>query len=220
MSKEAIFSLFNATSQALTPLRIVLIFIICFCGSIVIYFTYRFTSDSTSYNPLFNSINVIISLITCVIMLMISSNIVISLGMVGALSIVRFRTAIKDARDTVFVFWSIVLGLCVGSQNFTLAGLSTFFIAAICFGFKLMPKIKNKYTLVIRGIQGELIVEDIENILVEKISAYNLEAVNQTDRYIEIVYTIKGKDENCVLISQSIKQLSGVKQANIINANV
>jgi len=220
MNKQQIMEWFYTNSTNLTGTRILLVLFSALCIAMLIFLTYKLTYRGVAYNVRFNVTNVIILLICVVLMLMISSNIVISLGMVGALSIVRFRTAIKDARDTVFVFWSIVLGLCVGSQNFTLAGLSTFFIAAICFGFKLMPKIKNKYTLVIRGIQGELIVEDIENILVEKISAYNLEAVNQTDRYIEIVYTIKGKDENCVLISQSIKQLSGVKQANIINANV
>ena len=217
MSKEAIFSLFNATSQTLTPVRILLIFMICLCGSAVIYVTYKLTSDTTTYNQAFNSINVLIALVTCVIMLMISSNIVISLGMVGALSIVRFRTAIKDARDTLFVFWSIVLGLCVGSQNFTLAGLSVFFIAAICFAFKIFPKFNRKFTLIIRAESTGLNINEVNEKLEKFDVAYRLDALNQNDASTEVVYTLKGKQ--CIEATQEIKSISGIKQANLINAD-
>ena len=84
-----------------------------------------------------------------IIMLMISSNIVISLGMVGALSIIRFRTAIKDSRDTVFIFWAITEGLCVGSQNFKLSIITTLFLAILMLIIGFIPKLYSKYLIVI-----------------------------------------------------------------------
>ncbi len=92
------------------------------------FITYRVTHLSTAYSAKINATNVAITLITAVIMLMISSNIVISLGMVGALSIIRFRTAIKDPWDTVYIFWAVVEeGLAIGSQNFKLSFIAVVF---------------------------------------------------------------------------------------------
>ena len=138
--------------------------------------------------------------------------------MVGALSIVRFRTAIKEARDTLFMFWSIVLGLCTGSQNFVLAGLSVFFIAGVCFAFKLMPKAKNKYTVVIRA---ESIFSDTnaEEFFLMYTSAHNLEAINKNEKGTELVYTVKAKNEHCITLVNALKALDGIKQVNLINNN-
>lgn len=76
---------------------------------------------------------------------MISSSIAVSLGMVGALSIVRFRTAVKDSRDTMFIFWAMAEGLCVSSQNYQLTFTSVLFIAIVLIISSKTPGIWNKY---------------------------------------------------------------------------
>ena len=86
-------------------------------------------------------------------MMMISSNIAISLGMVGALSIVRYRTAIKDPNDTLFLFWSIVEGLCVGAQMLKMAAISTLFIAIVVIIANYIGFFRKKYLIIVRGDQ-------------------------------------------------------------------
>ena len=103
MNKQEILEFFYTNSEELTPVLVFLVLCMALCAAAVIYLTYRFTTEPTVYSQSFNAGNVVLTLITTVIMLMISSNIVISLGMVGALSIVRFRTAVKDARDTLYI---------------------------------------------------------------------------------------------------------------------
>ena len=131
MSKTKILEWFNTNNNALDTNHIILYMLAALFISIIIYITYRITYTGVSYNNKFAITNLIILLIATVLMMMISSNIAISLGMVGALSIVRYRTAIKDPNDTLFLFWSIVEGLCVGAQMLKMAAISTLFIAIV-----------------------------------------------------------------------------------------
>lgn len=128
MTKQDIWDLFYGVDTAMRGRNIVAVLVAAMIIGAVIFITYRVTHLSTAYSAKINATNVAVTLITAVIMLMISSNIVISLGMVGALSIIRFRTAIKDPWDTVYIFWAVVEGLAVGSQNFKLSFIAVIFI--------------------------------------------------------------------------------------------
>ena len=139
MGKDEIFNYFYTNSANLGIKTTIIIMLGGLVIGAFIYLTYFFTYRGVAYNARFNASLVVILLICVVIMLMISSNIVISLGMVGALSIVRFRTAVKDSRDTVFIFWSIAEGLSVGSQNFKLALVTTLFIGIVIAGVSFIP---------------------------------------------------------------------------------
>lgn len=107
MSKSDIVNMFYQSGASLGGKRILILLLAGLAVGAVIFITYRITYTGVNYSFRFNLSNVVILLITVVIMIMISSNIVITMGMVGALSIIRFRTAIKDPRDTVFIFWSV-----------------------------------------------------------------------------------------------------------------
>ncbi len=155
MTKEQIFQYFYTNSANLSIRSIFIVLAAGLLIGAVIYATYWATYRGVAYNARFNVSLVAILEISVVIMLMISSNIVISLGMVGALSIVRFRTAIKDSRDTVFIFWAIAEGLSVGSQNFKLALITTVFISMILLGFHFLPQLDQKYLLIVRGGGGK-----------------------------------------------------------------
>ena len=107
MTKQDIFNYFYTNSANFGVRNIVFTMLGGLLIGFIIYLTYKFSHRSVSSNQRFNAMLIVVLQISIVIMLMISSNIVISLGMVGALSIVRFRTAIKDPKDTMFIFWSI-----------------------------------------------------------------------------------------------------------------
>ena len=153
MSKTKILEWFNTNNNALDTNHIILYMLAALFISIIIYITYRITYTGVSYNNKFAITNLIILLIATVLMMMISSNIAISLGMVGALSIVRYRTAIKDPNDTLFLFWSIVEGLCVGAQMLKMAAISTLFIAIVVIIANYIGFFRKKYLIIVRGDQ-------------------------------------------------------------------
>ncbi|MCI6715564.1 MAG: DUF4956 domain-containing protein, partial [Lachnospiraceae bacterium] len=164
MSKKDILEWFTANGESLGVDKILFVLCMALIVSAIIFITYRLAYTGVSYNSRFNASNVAIVMITAVIMLMISSNIAISLGMVGALSIVRFRTAIKDPADTVYIFWAIVEGLCVGAQIYKLAIVSTLFVAVILLALSYYASIQRKYLIIVRGTK-EVELEQVRECL-------------------------------------------------------
>ena len=102
-----------------------------------IFLSYAISHRGTIYSHKFNASLVILAVLTGTVMTVIGNNIALSLGMVGALSIVRFRTAIKDPRDTAYIFWTIAVGICCGVSDYTIAGIGSVlvFVFLILFGF-------------------------------------------------------------------------------------
>lgn len=214
MSKQDILEYFYNTGNALSAGKIFLILLFSLLAGMVIFFTYKLVYSGVNYNAKFNSGNVMLVVITSVIMIMISSNIVISLGMVGALSIVRFRTAIKDPRDTIFIFWSIVEGLAIGSQNYLLGAISTLFIAVVMLIMSFISKGGERYIVIIRGT-------DMSPISMEKVMASmspKMRNNNFSDYGEEIVYQIKLKSESPASLMAKLKSQQGVSIVSIIPA--
>lgn len=216
MSKEEIFNYFYTNSANFGAETIFLTMLAGLGISLIIYFTYYITYKGVQYSSKFNISLIIISLITNVVMQMISSNIAISLGMVGALSIVRFRTAIKDSRDTVFIFWAITEGLCVGSQNFKLALITSLFMAVIFISTSLLPTIKNKYLLILRGGGEDIDVEKVNTTLSEYVKFSELRAANKDEDHQEMIYEIKVKKEINQELIDKLYNIDGVKSINYV----
>lgn len=118
-------------NQPLTLPRILITFAITLLLGLLILFVYRFTFRGVLFNRSFGTALLLVSMVTALVIMPISSNIVLSLGMVGALSIVRFRTALKDPLDIVYMFWAIALGLTAGAGFFQLAILGGLILAVI-----------------------------------------------------------------------------------------
>ena len=97
----------------------------------IVFAVYRKYYRGVVYNSNFNLLLVMTSLVTCFIVIVISSNVVLSLGMVGALSIVRYRTAVKDPLDVGFLFWTVAVGVTCGAGLYIISFLGTVFIAII-----------------------------------------------------------------------------------------
>ena len=114
-----------------------------------IYFVYRFSTKHGFYNRSFNKSLAIMPMITTGILLAMQSNLVISLGMVGALSIVRFRNAVKDPLDLLYLFWSISIGIIFGAGLFELAVLLSLGVTLFVFLLDLLPALRAPCILVV-----------------------------------------------------------------------
>lgn len=135
--KEVLYNSLLNTTNGLTIMDVIINFVAAAVIACLIYVSYRVSHSGPVYSERFNVSIVMLTLVTTLVMNVIGNNIALSLGMVGALSIVRFRTAIKDPRDTAYIFWGIAVGICCGVSDYLIAGLGSALIFAflILFGF-------------------------------------------------------------------------------------
>lgn len=215
MTKEEIYRYLYTNSASFGMGEIIRAMVEALIIAALIYGTYYLAYRGVAYNKKFNGTLVVVSLISCVIMLMISSNIIISLGMVGALSIVRFRTAIKDSRDTAFIFWAIAEGLCVGSNNMRLASVTTIFISAVILFLNFVPTLGDKYLLIIRTDKEMEDISAVEKHVQTLSKHVKLRALNELGARREVIFELKGKT-NLKAIDQ-ISKLNGVSSVNWVS---
>ena len=170
-----------------------------------IYISYMLSHEGSIYSRKFNVSLMALTVITTTVMIVIGNNIALSLGMVGALSIVRFRTAIKDSRDTVYIFWTIVVGICCGAGDFFVAsiGSAVTFLILLIFG-----RIKNDNRLLLIIRTSRVNEERVESLIFQYFSRKaNLRVKNTTDSSTEFIYEISKR-----LLERSSK--AAVKKGN------
>lgn len=216
MSKEEVLSYFYTNS---TNYGVKRTFVILLCGlvtGLIIYLTYYITSEKAVYDRKFNWSLVTMLLITVIVMLMISSNIAVSLGMVGALSIVRFRTAVKDSRDTMFIFWAMAEGLCVSSQNYRMTLTSVLFVAAVLIISSRMPGIWNRYLIVVTGDKQPIDREQFRDQLKPFVVSQKIRTVSKNTGHEEMILEIKTKGELNPAAIDALLQVSGIESVNCV----
>ena len=154
----------------------------------VVYAAYYLTSPRVSYNGSFGISLVAMTIITTAIMAVISSNIALSLGMVGALSIIRFRTAIKDPRDAMFIFWSIMIGICCGVAQYIVALASTVVLLVFFLCAKAIRDDK-RYILIIRCDISAM--EKVKAITYRYFPTSRISVQNTNKESAEFIYELK-----------------------------
>lgn len=158
---------------------------------IFVYISYWYTHAGTTYSKKFNVSLLALTIMTGVVMTVIGNNIALSLGMVGALSIVRFRTAIKDTRDTTYIFWAIVIGICCGVGDYQVAGIGSgvIFVVLLIFG---RVRNENRMLLIIRAAnEKELDLEGIVSRYYQEKAV--LKVKNTTPDTVELIYELTRK---------------------------
>ena len=207
-----------ASMQVKMPVQtVLLVLLIAFLVALIIFITYKNTYTGVLYNPRFNVSLIMITMITTMVMVVIGSNISVSLGMVGALSIIRFRTAIKDPRDTAFIFWCVVSGLACGTQNYTIVLVGSLFICLILFIFKKIASNTNKYVLVIKGTV--INIEQVEKVLKNNLNSYLCKGKYFTDKTTELIYDIKYKKRQNDEVLKGLSKVAGITTINIVASN-
>ena len=214
MSKEEILSYFYTNSTEYGVKRTLIILLCGLAVGLIIYLTYYISSEKIAYNRKFNWSLVIMHLITVIVMMMISSNIAVSLGMVGALSIVRFRTAVKDSRDTMFIFWAMAEGLCVSSQNWRMTFTSVLFIAAVLIISSGVPGVRNKYLLIV-NVEGKPIDRKLfEEKLKPYVTGFRVRTANKDADHEEMICEIRTRGEVNLDVLDALLSVPGVASVN------
>ena len=216
--KETLYKYLATSSENVTVFNILEVMVISLILSMVIFLTYKITFSGVMYNRKFNISLVMLTLVTTMVMFVIGSDIALSLGMVGALSIVRFRTAIKDPRDTAYIFWSIAVGLSVGTGNYLVSSIGSVFLLGVLsiFSFSGIGK-EDRYILIIRGNRDK--EEVIMRCVFNSFKGSKLRAKNSIGNSIEIIYQIKIKNNEDKNIISNLYSIDGVNAVNIVAQN-
>ncbi len=220
MSKEDILRIFYTNNLSLGVQSILLIMLGGLCIGLIIALCYYVSCRSVNgvqFNRRFAVSLITTLLISVVIMLMISSNIVISLGMVGALSIVRFRTAIKDSRDTIFLFFAITEGLCVGSQNFRLAVVTTLFIGILIICASLLPAMRPKYLYIVRGGADPIDAGVLREVLSVHTKDFRFRSSGLDKTHQEFIMEVRLKEADTTALCEKLSLIPGVTAVNWIS---
>lgn len=188
----------------------------------LIYFSYALAHRGTIYSRKFNVSLVMLAVLTGTVMIVIGNNIALSLGMVGALSIVRFRTAIKDSRDTMYLFWAIIVGICCGVGSFFVAaaGSTAVFLLLAVFG---LIRNDSRMLVIIRGARrSELKIEALVFQSFDRKA--RLRVKNTTQGSVELIYEISERCLNSArkknpALSDAFYAIEAVEYVNFVMQN-
>ncbi len=220
MNQDLIYYIANHAGS-LSIEEIIINFLMAVAIGFIIFLSYRFSHAGAVYSAKFNASLWMLTVITTMVMCVIGNNIALSLGMVGALSIVRFRTAIKDTRDTAYIFWCIAVGICCGISDFVIAAIGSAVI------FLLMLFISNsqdntRYLLVIRAQFSDC--EKIEQVMQNTYRGKGrLRAKNTTRECVEYIYELSKQTFHKYMDAEGITKLlleiKNVAEVNVVAQN-
>lgn len=180
-----------------------------------IYLLYKRVFSGVLYSKSFNVSLMGMTMITATVIIAINSNLVLSLGMVGALSIVRFRTPIKDPTDLIFLFWAAVAGIVTGAGFFTLAIVGSIIIGLILFLFIKHSSIETPYLLVI-NCEGDDSEREVHNHLNKSVKRYNVKQKTVSANNIELTLELRLDDKEGGFVN-TVSDIKGVKNALLIS---
>lgn len=226
MNSNAIANLFaSQTIGVSSTLTIIVSVVLAFLVGLGIAMVYRMNFRGVMFSSNFMLTLVLMTLITTPVVLCIKESIQLSMGMVGALSIVRFRTAIKDSRDTAYIFWAIVAGICCGAGDYLVAaaGSAVVFVLLLIFG---SIRNDNRALLILRAARVN--ETKVESLIFQY---YNRKAIlrakNTTGESAEYIYEIKGRylrrpaGERTIgkSITDAVYEIGGIEYFNLVMQN-
>ena len=201
---------------ATSDIRVSTIFICIICTAAIatyIFLLYKSINKNSFYNRNFNLSLMGMAVITAAIILTIQSNIVVSLGMVGALSIVRFRTAIKDPIDLMFLFWSISVGIICGAGFAAIAVAASIVLTVIIVCFAMLPDARETVVLVVNANSYEE-EEAIMKIVDDTCKYARTRARNVTKTNLNLAVEVRTKEEKTLIAR--LMELDGVTSASLV----
>ena len=199
---------FSAISMGDVLVSITLSFLL----SLFIVFIYRSTYAGVNFSSSFAGCLMMISMVTTLVILVISSNVVLSLGMVGALSIVRFRTAVKEATDTAFLFWAIATGILCGAGYVTISILATLLLGLLFMLIHVLGKQQKfgSYMVVVRYTAGSPVEEKLMEL-----HGFTMKNKSMTREYTELVGEVRLRDNNPKALN-ALRNVEGVQEISIM----
>jgi uncharacterized membrane protein YhiD involved in acid resistance len=200
---------FFSTDLSVASIAYTLLF--SFALGLFIFYIYRFSYKGVMYSKTFNLTLIAMAMITSTIILAITSNIILSLGMVGALSIVRYRTAIKDPIDIVYLFWAIGMGIISGAGLWKLALISSVVIGIILFVFSKISDVQMPYLLVI-SYRTEETNDLVFKLIESEAKRYRLKSKVFNGENYELTVEIREREKTAGIINK----IGGIKNVNSV----
>ncbi|MBQ3975187.1 MAG: DUF4956 domain-containing protein [Lachnospiraceae bacterium] len=218
MSFSDIFkSSFLENVASVSILDMVLAMVLAFGLGLFIYLIYKKTYQGVMYSSSFGLTLVALTMITTLVILAVTSNVVLSLGMVGALSIVRFRTAIKEPLDIAFLFWAIAAGIVLAAGMIPLAVFGSIIIGLILLAFANRSESSDPYITVLRCSSSES-EKAASAFLREKVQKCVVKSKTVRKDQIELTMEIRLKDDNTDFIN-ALAGIEGVESAVLVSYN-
>jgi uncharacterized membrane protein YhiD involved in acid resistance len=194
----------------------VIALIVAFAVGVFIYAVYKKTFSGVIYSHTFNISLIIMTMATALIIMGIASNVLLSLGMVGALSIVRFRTPIKDPMDLVFLFWAIVAGILCGAGFIPLVTIGSVMIGFVLVFFVNRVTIENPYLLIIK-YSADNVEKTMEKIISQQSKKHSLKSKSVINgEQTEVTYEVRVKTNQTDFLSE-LSKLEGVSSAIMLS---
>lgn len=210
--KKSFLETYNLSNLTTSDICMAML-ITCLIG-FYIFLVYRIATRKAFYSKSFSISLVILAMITAAIILAIQSSVVISLGMVGALSIVRFRTAVKAPMDLVFLFWSISVGIICGAGLFELAVLSSICVSLVMAALEIFPAAKPPMLLVINTSDkaGE---KELAEIVAKYTRNYKIKSRSMTEQGLDMIMELRIK-KNCGGLVCELQEKAGVISVSLL----
>jgi len=210
-------SSFLENIRSFSALDMAIAMLISFVLGLFIFFVYKKTYTGVMYSAGFGVSLIAMTMITTLIILAVTSNIILSLGMVGALSIVRFRTAIKEPLDIAFLFWAIAAGIVMGAGLIPLGVFGSLFIGIILVLFVNKKSVDTPYILVVSS-DGEQQEDEILAQITQNVKRKALKAKSVSDSGMELTLELRLKDSSTKFVG-AVRQIPGVRNVALVSYN-
>ncbi len=201
---------------SINPGRILLTLLLALALGFLIYYVYKKAFQGVVYSRSFNFSLVLTAMVTALVILPITSNLMLSLGMVGALSIVRFRAAIKEPLDIGYMFWAISVGITTGAGFYTLSIVGTLVIATVIIAFSYIRGTNTEVYLLVLNYDDQS-QGDVEN-LIKNLPGKRLKTKTVVKGSIEATWEVRVKNADTAFV-QEIAGLDGVSNATLVSYN-
>jgi uncharacterized membrane protein YhiD involved in acid resistance len=189
--------------------------LLAFALGLFIFWVYKRSYQGVMYSKTFNISLIALSMITASVILAVTSNIILSLGMVGALSIVRFRTAIKDPIDVIYMFWSIAAGIIAGAGLYVLAIITSLSIGIVLFTFSKI-NIKNEPYLLIVNYGSSKDEDQLFKLINEQVGTYKVKSKTRSQEQYELTVELRSGKELRQLVDR-VNELETVTHSAMIS---
>ena len=218
MTFQDIFkSSFLENIASISILDMAISMVLAFLLGLFVFFIYKKSYSGVMYSASFGVTLIALSLITTLLIMTVVSNIVLSLGMVGALSIVRFRTAIKEPMDIAFLFWAIAVGIVLAAGLIPLAVFGSIFIGVVLFAFSKKKTVDSPYILVVHCENSE-IEEQARLFVKSQVRRLNLKSKSVDNGNIELNYEVRLKEDSSTFVNE-LEAMPGVSRVVLVSYN-
>lgn len=205
----------NIASVSVLDMAIALV--LAFLMGMFIFFIYKKSYSGVMYSASFGVTLIALSLITTILIMTVASNVVLSLGMVGALSIVRFRAAIKEPMDIAFLFWTIAVGIVLAAGLILLAVAGSVFIGVVLLIFAQKKTVDSPYILIVHCENGQ-IEKQTKEFVKAHVKRINVKSKSVTGGQVELNYEVRLQNDDCDFVNE-LEAMEGVSRVVLVSYN-